>query len=307
MLPLRVNCIANALLALAFAAPVVSAEIRVQDDFGRDVVLPAPAARIVSLAPHITENLFAAGAGDKVVGAVPPVDYPPEAARIPPVGDHARVSVEAVLALAPDLVVAWRTESHRAGIEKLEQLGYPVYYSQPRGFEGIIETVEEFAQLAGSEARINPEKLRAELAAVRADYAAKTELGAFYQVWKRPLMTLNGEHMISRALEMCGARNIFAHLPIIAPRISEEAVVEANPDIIIGGMRGDMSMWNKWKSVNAVAHGGVVRANTQVLNRNTPRMILGLRNFCERIDEVRRIRPNPSPLPPGANYQSRAP
>ncbi|MDA7961894.1 MAG: helical backbone metal receptor, partial [Gammaproteobacteria bacterium] len=221
--------------------------------------------------------------------------------------DHARVSVEAVLALAPDLVVAWRTESHRAGIEKLEQLGYPVYYSQPRGFEGIIENIGELARLAGSDAQISPEKLRAELASVRAAYSSKPELRAFYQVWSRPLMTLNGEHMISRALEMCGARNIFAHLPIIAPRISEEAVVEANPDIIIGGMRGDMSMWNKWKSVNAVAHGGVVRANTQVLNRNTPRMILGLRNFCERIDEVRRIRPNPSPLPPGANYQSRAP
>ena len=306
MLPLRVNCVA-ALLALAFAAPVVCAEIRVQDDFGRDVILPAPAARIVSLAPHITENLFAAGAGGKVVGAVPPVDYPPEAARIPPVGDHARVSVEAVLALAPDLVVAWRTESHRAGIEKLEQLGYPVYYSQPRGFEGIIENIGELARLAGSDAQISPAKLRAELASVRAAYSSKPELRAFYQVWSRPLMTLNGEHMISRALEMCGARNIFAHLPIIAPRLSVEAVVEANPDIIIGGRRMDMSMWNKWQSVNAVARGGFVRLESNVMHRNTARMILGLRNFCERIDEARRAAPNLSPLPPGANYQSRAP
>ncbi|MGR3984317.1 MAG: cobalamin-binding protein [Gammaproteobacteria bacterium] len=284
-----------AALAASLAAPAHSGAISVTDDFDRVVALAAPAARIISLSPHTTENLFAAGAGGKVVGAVPPSDYPPEAARIAPIGSHSRVNIEAAIALAPDLVVAWQTEHNRAALGKIAQLGFPVYYSEPRNFEDIIENIEELALLAGSDASIKPARLRAELASVRAAYAAKPVQRVFYQVWSQPLITLNGEHLISRALEICGARNIFAHLPVIAPRLSREAVIGANPDIIIGGRRADMSMWAKWKSVKAVARGDFLRVDADVMHRHTARMILGLRGLCERIDRVRR-----------ANHQSPA-
>ncbi|MGR3914287.1 MAG: cobalamin-binding protein [Gammaproteobacteria bacterium] len=282
-------------MAAAFGAAAQSGMISVTDDFNRVVTLPAPAMRIISLSPHTTENLFAAGAGDKVVGAVPPSDYPPAAARIASIGSHARVNLEAALALAPDLVVAWQTAHNRAALDKLAQLGFPVYYSEPRGFADIIENIEELALLAGSVARIRPARLRAELASVRAAYAAKPVQRVFYQVWSQPLITLNGAHLISRALEMCGARNIFAHLPVIAPRLSLEAVIAANPDIIIGGRRADMSMWAKWTSISAVARGDFLRVDSDVMHRHTARMILGLRGLCERIDRARR-----------ANYQSLA-
>ncbi len=278
-------------------APTAAAQITVTDDFNRTVTLSAPAKRILSLAPHNTENLFSAGAGGQVVGVVAHSDYPPAALRIASVGSHARVNLEAVVALAPDLVVAWETGHTRESLKKIAQLGFPVYYSEPRDFEGIIENIEELALLAGSSARINPPiaQLRHELAAVRARFAAKPTQTVFYQVWSDPLMTLNGEHLISRALELCGARNVFAHLPIIAPRLSIEAVIQANPDIIItgrgtaqgGGLAPDMSMWKKWNSVNAVARDGFIFVDSAVMHRNTARMILGIRDLCEQIDRLR--------------------
>lgn len=279
--------------AVVFAAAFVAhahAEIRVTDDFGRVVTLHAPAARVISLSPHSTENLFAAGAGAKIVGAIPPLDYPPEAAHIAIVGDHARLNLEAAIALAPELVVAWRTEHNRAGVEKLIQLGIPVFFSKPRDFENIIANIEKFALLTGSRARVSPAKLRAELAEVRARYSRRAMQRVFYQVWSAPLMTLNREDLVSHALAACGAQNIFAHLPVIAPRLSMEAVIAANPDIIIGGRRADLSMWRKWDSVTAVARGNFLAVDSSTMHRPTARMIFGLRELCEQIDAARLAR-----------------
>ncbi len=273
------------------------AQITVTDDFNRAVTLVAPAQRILSLGPHVTENLFTAGAGDKVVGVVAHSDYPPRARRIKSIGDgYAQINLEAVIALAPDLVAAWQTGHNRESLEKIAALGFPVYYSEPRDFEDIIENIQELALLAGSSARINPPvaKLRAELAQVRARYGAKPVQKVFYQVWNEPLITLNGDHYLSRVLELCGARNVFAGLPIIAPRVSVEAVLQANPDIIIAGgggsgdgRRPDMSAWKKWRRLAATARGGFVFIDGSVMHRHTARMIMGIRGLCEQIDRVR--------------------
>ena len=288
---LLIRCL---LLAALPWAQNARAQLTVTDDFGRTVTLASPAERIISLAPHNTENLFSAGAGGKVVGVDERSDYPFEARRIPSVGSHAQVNLEAVIALAPDLVVAWETGHNRETLKKIARLGFPIYYSEPRAFEDIIENIEELALLAGSGARITPKpaRLRKELAQVRARFGAKSTQTVFYQVWSEPLMTLNGDHFITRALKRCGARNLFADLPIIAPRVSVEAVVQANPDIIItgriDGQPPDMSMWKKWRSINAVAHNGFVFVDSDVMHRHTARMILGIRDLCEEIDRVRR-------------------
>lgn len=281
-------------LALGVAQDA-TAQITVTDDLDRVVTLPTPAMRILSLGPHITENLFSAGAGDKVVGVVEHSDYPPQAQRIESVGGgYAQINLEAVIALAPDLVVAWKTAGNAESVQKIVDLGFAVYYSEPRGFEGVIENIEELALLAGSRSRINPPpaRLREELARVRARFGAKSTQTVFYQIWRDPLITLNGEHYISRVLELCGARNVFAGLPIIAPRVSVEAVIQANPDIIIAG-RGvgwtpDMSMWKKWHTLSAVRRGGFIFIDGSVMHRHTARMIMGIRGLCEEIDRVRR-------------------
>lgn len=296
-----------ALAALMFAAATeTTAQITVTDDFGRAVTLAAPAKRIVSLAPHNTENLFSAGAGDRVVGVVEHSDYPPAALRIPSIGSHVQVNLEALIALKPDLVVAWQSAKNRDTMRQIERLGYAVYYSEPRDFEDIIENIRELAQLAGSESGIDPppSELRAELDELRARYADAAPMHVFYQVWNAPLMTLGGKHYISRVLEVCGARNLFAESTIIAPRVSIEAVVRADPDIIIGGRfegeTPDMSMWEKWRSMRAIAHDGLVFVEADVMHRHTARMMMGIREVCEGIDRVRaNSPPRPGDSPSG--------
>jgi iron complex transport system substrate-binding protein len=279
------------LLALAWI-PTAAAELSVEDDFGRTVTLPQPARRIVSLAPHNTENAFSAGAGSRLVGVVDFSDYPPQAASLPSVGSSARVNIEAVIALEPDLVLAWETGSNREALRKLADLGYAVYYSEPRNFEDVIRNIEEIALLSGTPDRIEPpaEALREELAALRSDYGDRERRSVFYQVWSNPLMTLNGDHIVSRALELCGAFNLFGELPIIAPRVSVEAVVEGNPDIIITGSTGsetDLSVWDRWTSITAVNRGHYVYVDADVMHRHTARMIQGIRHLCEQIDATR--------------------
>ena len=286
------------LLAVQFAAPqFAAAQITVTDDFNRVITLDAPAMRIVSLGPHITENLFSAGAGDRVVGVVEYSDYPPQARDIESVGGgYAQINLEAVIALAPDLVVAWKTSGNAGAIEKIVEFGFPVYYSEPHGLEGIIENIEELALLAGSSERIRPplSELREELARVRARFGAKSTQTVFYQIWRSPLITLNGDHYLSRVLELCGARNVFSDLSIIAPRVSVESVLQANPDIIIvgrgDGWKTDTAMWKKWKSLAATRHDGFLSVEGSVMHRHTARMLMGIRGVCEKIDRVRQAR-----------------
>ena len=282
-------------LWLIASSATAAQSLRVVDDFGREVALPAPASRIVSLGPHITENLFSAGAGGKIVGVVDHSDYPPQAKKIQSVGGgYSQINLEAVIALAPDLVVAWRTQGNAESIEKIAQLGYAVYYSDPRDFEGVIENIEKLATLAGTADAVSPtpQKLRDELTQLRAQFAESEVQTVFYQIWRAPLMTLNGAHYISRVLELCGARNVFAELPITAPRVSVEAVLDANPDIIIAG-RGDgwetdMSKWKKWHGINAVKFDNFISVDGPVMHRPTARMIMGIREVCEGIDRTRR-------------------
>ncbi len=283
-----------AIVAASGMGPVAAtAEIRVTDDFGREVVLDRPARRILSLAPHNTENLFSAGAGRFVVGVVEFSDYPPEAESIPSVGSYVQFNLEAVVGLDPDLVVAWQGGSNAGAMEQLERLGMTIYFSEPRTFEDVADNIRDLAILAGTQRRMDPrvETVGAEIQAAEAAYRDRPVLDIFYQVWSEPLMTLNGEHFISRILEVCGARNLFADLDIIAPRVSVEAVIQANPDVIITGLvdgiRPDMSRWSKWPMVKAVAGENFLFVDSDVMHRHTLRMLEGIPGFCEDLDNFR--------------------
>lgn len=270
-----------------------AAEVSVIDDAGRAVTLSSPVDRIISLAPHNTENLFSAGAGSKIVGVSEYSDYPPTAKNIPSVGSHIQFNLEAILALEPDLVVAWRSGNTSGTLQQIERFGIPIYYSEPNSFADIVENIQEFAILSGADQWRDSglETVLHNIEAARAEYASRSPMNVFYQVWTDPLMTLNGEHLISKVLEVCGARHLFAELPIIAPRISVEAVVDANPDVIVTGMKDqqkpDMSMWEKWQTVNAVKNRHYVFVDSDVMHRHTLRMLKAVPEFCRQINIVR--------------------
>ena len=175
--------------------------------------LAAPARRIVSLVPHATENLFAAGAGDRIVGVVEYSDYPEAAKRITRVGDYAHPDLEAIAALKPDLVVVWQS-GQAALAHRFTRLGLPVFQTQPDRLEDIPENIEKFGRLAGSEAvaRRVAADFRQRLAALRQRYSARPNVAVFYQTWNRPLLTVGGSQIISDVIRLCGATNLFARL-----------------------------------------------------------------------------------------------
>ncbi len=281
-------CCLLALLPLSAARAAIS----VVDDTKRSVTVPAPARRIVSLAPHVTELLFAAGAGPYVVGVSEFSDYPPAAKRIPSIGSGLSLDLERILQLKPDLIVGWNNGNAAPQLARLEQLGIPVYKSEPYSLEAIPRAIENLARLAGTDAtgKAAAETFRARLNRLRATYEHRRPVTVFYQIWRSPLMTLNGTHMVSSVLRQCGGENIFAKLPQLAPTVSVEAVVKANPEAIIAssGEQDDLfASWRRFPAMKAVARGNLVVIDGTLLNRSGPRILDGMENLCRKLDEVR--------------------
>lgn len=273
---------------------MVMAGLRVMDDVGREVRLAAPAQRIVSLAPHITELLYAAGAGAALVGAVEFSDYPPEALSLPRVGGHDRFDVERILALRPDLVVAWKSSTGGSAVERIRELGIPVFLSEPRRLGDIPEDLLRLGRLAGTEAeaRRAAERFRSRLQTLRERYAGAAPVRVFYQIWHQPLMTVNGDHLISDVIRLCGGVNVFADLPVLAPQVNVEAVLAADPEVIIaGGLAVERPEWREawrtWSSLAAVRDDHLYFIHPDLIQRHTPRVLEGAEQLCERLEQVR--------------------
>ena len=261
------------------------------DDGGYRVSLPAPASRIISLAPHITELLYAAGAGQAVVGVSTWSDYPPAAQKLPVVADGSRLELERIIDLQPDLVIAWKTGSSARQVARLRKLGLTVFESEPRSFEDIATSLERFGALAGStEGKKAASTFRAGLHELREHYQGRRKVSVFYQIWPSPLMTLNGKHMVSDALKLCGATNVFGKLAQIAPTVSTEAVVTANPDaIIISDERSNaLNRWRSLSGMKAVQHDNLFTVNGTLMNRAGPRILEGTEQLCERVETARK-------------------
>ena len=288
-----------ALLAATFIlSSSAQADLRLKDDTGQEVRLKAPAKRIVALAPHIAESLFAAGAGDKLVGTVEYSDYPPEAKQVPRVGGYSRVDLEAVAALKPDLVLAWESGNNMPQVSKLKALGLTVYVSQPNKMENVADQLERLGQLAGSEAVARPaaERFRQRLEALRKANAGKPKVRTFYQIWKTPLMTVGGPQIISDAITLCGGENVFGHLGKMAPTVSVEAVLEADPEAIVATGMGDakpewLHDWDKWPRLTAAQRGNLFHINPDIMQRHTPRILDGTAKLCAQLDVARSRRP----------------
>ena len=287
-------------LFFGMACAATGAEIRVTDDSGRVLMLSQPARRIISLAPHIVELLFAAGAGSQVVGTVEYSSYPEAATRIPRIGDSAQLDLERIVALKPDLIIIWQHGNAQRQLNTLLKFGIPIYYNEPRSLADIARSIEQFGLISGNEALANSagRDFTRRTAALRSRYTGRPAVRVFYQIWENPLMTINGEHIISDMLRLCGGVNVFAALKPLAPVISTEAVLAANPEVIGGATAevntsGRLDNWQKWTGMLAVARGNLFVVHTDLISRHTPRMLTGVQQICEHIEMARTRRPNP--------------
>ncbi|OGI51714.1 MAG: cobalamin-binding protein [Candidatus Muproteobacteria bacterium RIFCSPHIGHO2_02_FULL_65_16] len=288
--------LAGVLLGLLGAAPA-PAPTRVPDDAGATVVLAAPARRIVSLAPHVTELLYAAGAGGYVVGAVDYSDYPEAAKRIPRVGGYTGLDLEAIVALRPDLIIAWQSGNPPSQVERLRALGLAVYVSEPRHIEDVATNIERLGRLAGTaDAALRAARaFRQRHEALRRRYAARPAVTVFYQIWDRPLMTVNGKQLISDVIHLCGGRNVFADLPILAPTVDVEAVLAADPEAIVASGAGAarpewFDAWRRWPQLRAVRRDNLFVVPPDVLQRHGPRILDGAEHLCADLETARRRR-----------------
>ena len=283
-----------ALFIAASLSTPARADVVVKDDTGQSVRLKAPALRIVSLAPHITENLYAAGAGSRLVAAVSYSDWPEAAKKLPRVGSYDRVDLEAIVAQKPDLVVAWESGNAPAHLAKLKALGIPVYVSQPKHIDDVASEIERLGQLAGTDAAAQQaaQTFRNHHAALKARYASKPPVRTFYQVWNAPLMTVNGQHIISDVIKLCGGDNVFAGLGQLAPTVTEEAVLAANPEAILASGMGEsrpewLDAWKRWKQLTATARDNLFFVPPELLQRHTPRLLDGAERLCAHLETAR--------------------
>jgi len=282
------------LLAAMLVAGAAQAEVRVTDDYGKEVVLAAPARRVVSLAPHLTELMYAAGAGERLVGAFAYSDYPPAAKSLPRVGSEAQIDLEAVVALNPDLVIAWPQSGSTRAVERIAALGIPVFRSEPRELEDIARTMETLGRLAASEATAAAaaRAFRERTARLVRAYAGRPVVRAFYQVWDRPLITVNADHVISKVMRLCGGENVMADLPALAPEIDRERVLRSDPEVIVasgtdGARPPWLDDWNAFPAMAAVRGGNLYAVQPELLQRHTPRLLDGAEQLCRIFEEVR--------------------
>lgn len=256
------------------------------------------APRIVSLSPHITELLFAAGAGDRVVGVDDSSDYPAAVAGIAHIGEPAALDVEGLLKLKPTLIVLWDSGTPERRKAELARLNLRLYVTDQRHLDDIGTTLLEFGRLAGTEpeAAAAARRYRLELAELRVRYAARPRLRVFYQVWDRPLYTLSGEHVVSEVLSLCGGDNVFADLSTLAPAIDREAVLARDPDVILIAATGAEGVrqaleWSRFSNIRAVRGHRVFTVDPSLVGRMAPRIVQGVREVCGLLDAARDMLP----------------
>tara|TARA_B100000745_G_scaffold280779_1_gene213113 strand:- start:2129 stop:3034 length:906 start_codon:yes stop_codon:yes gene_type:complete len=283
-------------LLLLFATGPTSAElpIVVQDDTGIKLVLSTPAKRIITLSPHLTEYLFHLGVDDQIVGAVEYSNYPAKAKLIPRIGSHQKFNLEAIIALGPDLALAWHSGNPTSELTRIDRLGIPIFRSEPRQLKHIANTLRRLGRLTGVEDHGHrlAKMFLADASTLKKQYNGRSPMRVFYQVWQDPLMTLNGKHLVSRLIRHCGGVNIFEHVDLLAPTVSREAVIGADPEIIIAAAPASMAhdwliSWRRWSGLRAVKNKHLFTIDPDLINRATPRILTGMQTLCELIQRAR--------------------
>ncbi len=245
------------------------------------------------MSPGITELLFTAGAGDRVVAVSDYSDYPAAAARLPRVARAQAIDLERIAALRPDLIVAWGSGYPPALLESLQRLAVPVYVLEPRSLDAIAAAIENLGALTGSGAAPGAAAdFRTRLAQLRRRYAGRAPIRVFYQVWDNPLMTLSGRHLVSEVMRACGARNIFDDLDPLVATVDVEAVLARRPQILLaaetGGVdQGALAHWRRYRQLPAVAGNHLVTLDADLLDRASARILEATQALCQAVEQVR--------------------
>lgn len=280
--------------ALAHGSPAGVAAVQVQDDRGRGVALAAPARRAITLAPHATELVYAAGAGAYLVGTVRGSDYPPAARALPVIGDGTQPDAERVAAARPDLLIGWQPSAAEPLTRVMDKLGVPVFYSDPPTLAAIPGAVERMGVLFGTEreARAAAQDLRARLDALKARYASRRPVRVFVQAGLDPIFTLNDASIVSDALRLCGGVNVFGQASIVAPQVSLEGVLAARPEAVLAGVsrpqdtQRNLAAWQAM-GLPAARQGHVYGIDADALFRPGPRLIDAAEAICADLDRLR--------------------
>lgn len=272
-------------ITLLLAWPATAA-VRVTDDAGNVLDLAAPAHRIVSLAPHVTELLFAAGAGGRITAVVEFSDYPEAARALPRIGDATRIDLERLALLQPDLVIAWGSGTPVRMLEGVRRLGLPLFLSELRRLEAIGDQLRVFGRLAGTTevAERAARDYESRLAALRARHAGRARRPVFYQLALQPLLTVNGTHVIDDLLRLCGGDNVFADLPVLTPRVDVEAVIAARPAAVVFALypgEDPAATEDFWRRHGLAAATRFIPVPGDIIHRPTPRILDGAAQVCE--------------------------
>jgi iron complex transport system substrate-binding protein len=283
---------ALAVLAIA-VTPITSATVDpliLNDDTGQRVTLPHAPLRIVSLAPGATEMLFAAGAGERLVATVNFSNVPAAAQRVPRIGDVTAVDMERLVALHPDVVVAWPGGGNPVQLERIAQLGIPVYRQQVNRLADLPVSLRRLGALGPNPAAAEQtaDALQKELVRIAREHSGGNHPTVLLEVWNRPVYTVGGSHLMSDALALCGARNVFSDLKELGPVVDTEAVIARNPDIIVaaappGEAASWLAEWRRFGSLSAVRNGRLIPFEDQALSRLGPSVVPATEALCKAL------------------------
>ncbi|ATD04173.1 MULTISPECIES: cobalamin-binding protein [Pseudoalteromonas] len=247
--------------------------------------------RIVALAPHIVENLYAIGAGDLIVGTLDYADYPQEATKIERIGGYNGISIEKLLMLKPDMVIAWKSGNQAEDLAQIKRLGIELYLSDPSSIEGVASEILKLGQITGhiEQSKKVAETFTAKLNAIKVTQKDKTTLTGFYQLWPEPMMTVSKKTWINQLIETCQVTNVFANSDTDYPQISIENVIVTKPQVIIIPDEKSKRViptvnWQQWPEIPAVKYEQFISVNADLLHRFTPRMLDGLAQMCDKVD-----------------------
>lgn len=275
---------------------LATSKINVIDDDGIQHTFDKPLMRIVSLMPHATELLFEVGAGTQVVGAVKYSDYPEAAKAIPRVGGYSSLNIEAIVALKPDLLIAWPEGNRNRELDRLKALGLPILVSDPREFKDIAHALSIYGKITGNEKQAKKAlaAFNKKLTYLRDIYSQQEKVSVFYQVWNSPLMTQNGNTFISRAIELCGGNNIFSELPMTNPQVSIESILVQDPQVIVASGMGKarpewLDDWRQYTTLQAVQKNNLFHILPELFQRPTSRFLIGTEQLCEAMQKARKL------------------
>lgn len=264
-----------------------NAACSIRDDNGNLIHLQKPAYRIISLAPDVTEILFLIGAGTNVIGVMQGSDYPSAAKQIPIVGSYAGLDLEKIISLHPDLIVTWNSRQ----VSTFKKYGIPVYFNDPHHLTDIPRTIKHLGCLTGTSqsAEYEAALFSRRLKELERKYHHQKKITLFYQIGSYSLITINRDSWINQAITLCGGTNIFAQVKLAAPEVTWEAVVAANPQMIISDATDVnwKSRWLKWTAMTAVKNKHLYSISPDIIERAGPRLLQGVEEMCVDIQNVR--------------------